>query len=158
MRVWTFGLKVRKCWFQSKHTCVFSSIQITKHFINFVFVETNQLFNSHPNVILMRQTCGQRSGMAAGSKRRALAFYFSALICNMFSVSKCRGKWNPGLCMTLGLAKRMPLRSGEFWRILLPNTFEHRKSALRSGTLFANSKVIHRPRSNYLLHFDIRNT
>jgi len=39
-------------------------------------VETNLLFGSNPNVILTRQTCGQRSGIAAGSKRRALAFYF----------------------------------------------------------------------------------
>jgi hypothetical protein len=32
-----------------------------------------QMVSSHSNVILTRQTCGQRSGMAAGSKRRALA-------------------------------------------------------------------------------------
>jgi len=35
----------------------------------------NQLFSSDSNVILMRQTCGQRSDMAAG----ALAFYFSGV-------------------------------------------------------------------------------
>jgi len=43
-------------------------------FIEFVLVETNQLVSSNPNVIFMRETCGQRSGMAAGSKHRALAF------------------------------------------------------------------------------------
>jgi len=29
-------------------TCIFSKIQFTKRFIRFVFVETNQLFSSHP--------------------------------------------------------------------------------------------------------------
>jgi len=46
------------------------------HLIESVFVETNQLFGINPNLILMQQTCGQLSGMAAGSKRRASAFYF----------------------------------------------------------------------------------
>jgi len=55
------------------------------------------------------------------------------------------------------LAKRMPLRSGEFWRILRPNMFENRKSALRNGIFFASPEVVHRPRSNYLIHFDIMN-
>jgi len=44
-----------------------------KHFIEFVFAQTNQFFNSNPNVISTRRTCSQRSGMAAGSKRRVLA-------------------------------------------------------------------------------------
>jgi len=92
------------------------------------------------NVILTRQTCGQRSGMAAGSKRRALAFYFFVLICYMFFISKCRREWDPGLCMALELVNRMTLRTGEFWRILRPNRFKNRKSALRSGILFANPK------------------
>jgi len=39
---------------------------------------------------LTRQTCSQRSGMAAESKRRALAFYFSVLICYMFPLLKFR--------------------------------------------------------------------
>jgi len=52
--------------------------------------------------------------MAAESKRRALAFYFSVLICYMLPLSKCRGEGDLGLCMTSGFAKRMPLPSGEF--------------------------------------------
>jgi len=40
------------------------------------FVVTNGLVCSNSNVILMRQTCGQHSSRVAGSKRRALAFYF----------------------------------------------------------------------------------
>jgi len=51
-------------------------------------------------VISTRQTCGQRSGMAAGSKRRVLAFSFSIRICYMFLISKCREKSDLGLCMT----------------------------------------------------------
>jgi len=39
-------------------------------------VETKQIVSSNSNVILTRQIYGQRSGMAAGGKRRALAFFF----------------------------------------------------------------------------------
>jgi len=51
-------------------------------------------------VILTRQTCSQRSVMAAGGKRQALAFNFSVRIYYMFLVSKCRGQSDLGLCMT----------------------------------------------------------
>ena len=74
--------------------------------------ETN--VSSISNVILTRQICGQRSGMAAGGKRRAIAFHFSVRICYMFLMSKCRGESDLGLCMTSVLAKRMPLRSTDF--------------------------------------------
>jgi len=59
------------------------------YFIEFVVVETNQLFGSDSNVILTRLTCGQRSGMAAGSKRRALGFYFFRF-CPKFGLSRLR--------------------------------------------------------------------
>ena len=62
--------------FGSNQTCVFSKIQFPRPFMEFVFVETKQIVSSNSNVILTQQTCGQRSGMAAASKRRALAFYF----------------------------------------------------------------------------------
>jgi len=61
--------------------------------------------------------------MAAGGKRRAIALYFPVRICYMFLKSKCTGESDLGLCMTSVLAKRMPLRSADFWRILRPNTF-----------------------------------
>ena len=48
-----------------------------KAFHRIIVVETNQFFGSNPQVISTRQTCGQRSGMSAASKRRALAFYLS---------------------------------------------------------------------------------
>jgi len=77
-----------------------SGIQFTKRFIWFVFVETNQFISDNPNVILTRQACIQRSGMAVGSKRQALASYFYIRICYMFLISKCRAKSDLGLCTT----------------------------------------------------------
>jgi len=76
------GLVRTKVYFQS-------GFQFTKRLIVFVCVETNQIIGSNPNVILTRQTCGQRSNMAAESKRRALALYFSMRICYRFIMSKC---------------------------------------------------------------------
>jgi len=46
--------------------------------------------------------------------------------------------------MTTGFAKRMPLRRADFRRILRPNTWKNRKSALRSGILFTYPEVMHR--------------
>jgi len=70
--------------------------------------------NNNLNVILTRQTCGQRLGMGAASKHQALTFYFPVRICFKFRMSKCRRESDLDLCMTLGLAKRMPLRSADF--------------------------------------------
>ena len=72
---------LRQGWVFSKKTCVFSGIQFTRYFIEFVVVETKQIVGSNSNMMLTRQTCGQRSGMAVGGKRRALAFYFFVRIC-----------------------------------------------------------------------------
>jgi len=66
---------------------LFSGIQFTRHFIEFVVVETNHIVTSDSNVILTRQTCGQRSGMAAASKLRALAFFVSVRICYTLLIS-----------------------------------------------------------------------
>jgi len=90
------------------------------------------IVSSNSNVILTRQTCSQRSGMAAVRNRRAIAFYFPVRICYMFPMMKCRGKSELGLCMTSVIAKRMPLLSADFRRILRLNTLKNRKSALRS--------------------------
>jgi len=69
-------LKQGSVWFE--RTCIFSGIQFTEPFIEFVFVEKDQLFGSNSNVILTQQTCGQRSSimlmMAVESKRGALPF------------------------------------------------------------------------------------
>ena len=55
------------------------------------------------------------------------------------------------------LANRMPVRIGESGLILQPNTFSNRNSPMRSGILPAGTQVLHRPRSNSLLNFDIGN-
>jgi len=95
----------------------------------------NQLFCSNLNVILMQKTCGQRSNMASGRKRRALAllsiyrlrrchqlicvlilkaiFVFtlpcssSCTIWYMLLKSKCRRESDLGLCMTQLTSKIM---------------------------------------------------
>jgi len=56
---------------RSKRTVEVSGIQFTRHFIEFVVVETKQIVSSNSNVILTRKTCGQlqRSGMAANIER-----------------------------------------------------------------------------------------
>ena len=83
---------------------IHSGIQITRHFIKSVVVETKQFVGSDVNVIWTRQTCGQRSSMAAGSKHRALAYYFSIRICYIFLTSKCRRESELGLCTSLVVA------------------------------------------------------
>jgi len=142
-QVW--GLYVRICW-----------IQFTQNFIEFILVETNQLFGSNTNVILTRQTCGLRSSRVAGLLKQMLSasiWYFPIRICYMFLISKGIGKSDLVLCITLVLVKRMPLRSADFHRILRPNTFSNRKSALRSGILFASTELMHKPRSDSPLYF-----
>jgi len=59
----------------------------------------------------------------------------------MFQVSTCRVESDLGLHMTSVLAKKMPLRSADFRRIMRRNTFFNRKSALRSGILFTRTNV-----------------
>jgi len=137
--------------------CVFSGFQFTRHFIEFVVVETKQTVSSNSNVILTRQTCGQGSGMAAGGKHRALAFYFPVRICYMFLVSKCRGGSNLGFCMISVVEKKMLLRSADFQ---FKNVFgrripSRRNLPLRSG--LASTKHMHRPKSDSSLHFNITN-
>jgi len=94
-----------------------------------------------------------------------LAFDFSVWICYLFLLSKCRKESDLGLCMTLVLAKikkerkkeRMPLRSADFQYENVFGRKIHRKSALRSGLLFASTEVMHTHRSDFPLHFDSRN-
>jgi len=89
---------------------------VYKVFHRIRFCGNQKLFDSNSNVILTLQTCGQRSSMAAESKRRALALllFVPWQFCIVFVMSKCSGGSDLGMCMTLGLAKRMRLRSGDF--------------------------------------------
>jgi len=47
-----------------------------RYFIELVVVKTKQIVSNISNVILTRQTYGQRSGKAEGGKRRALSIFF----------------------------------------------------------------------------------
>jgi len=86
--VTVMSTRFRWGWVFVERTRILSGIQFTRHFIEFFAVETKQFVGSNVNVILPRQTCGQRSSMSAGSKRRALASYFCVRICHMFLISK----------------------------------------------------------------------
>jgi len=149
--------KLRWGWVFLKQTRILSRLQFTRYFIEFVFLETERFVSSNPNVILTQQTCGQRSSRAAGSKRRALTFYFSIRICYVFLMSECIGESDLGLCTSSVFAKRIPLRGGDF---RLKNVFGRKfcwKLPMHCGILFASTEVVHRPRSGSPLHFDIRN-
>jgi len=119
----------------SKQTWNLSGIQFTMHFIEFFVVETKQFVSSTVNVILRRQTCGQRSSRAADSesKCQALWNYFSVWICYMFLLSKYRGDWDLGLYTLWVLAKREPLYNDDFW--LLPQTKSEFWQAPSSSTI-----------------------
>jgi len=78
-------------WVFLERTRILSGMQFTTHFIEFFVVETKRFVGSFVNVILTRQTCGQRSSRGAESKRRALGNYFPQRICYMFLMSKFRG-------------------------------------------------------------------
>jgi len=80
-------------------------------------------YSSFVNVILTRQTYGQRSSRAAKSKRPALGNYFSEQICYMFLISKCRGDWDSDLCTFWILAKKESLRNATFRFFCRQNTF-----------------------------------
>jgi len=64
--------------------------RVARHSIEFVVVETKEIVGSNSNMILTQQASGQRSGMAAGGKRRGLAFYFSARICKESAPAQCQ--------------------------------------------------------------------
>jgi len=106
--------RLRQGWVFLERTRIRGGIQFTTHFVDFFVVETKLFVSSTVNVILTRQTCGQRSSRAGESKRRALEKYFSERICHMFPISKSRGGWDLGRCTFLVLAKREPLHNGDF--------------------------------------------
>jgi len=85
-------------WVFLERTRILSRIQFTTHVIEFFVVELIQFVGSTLNVMLTRQTCGQRLSKAAESKHRALGNYFSEQICYVFLTLKCRGDWDLGLC------------------------------------------------------------
>jgi len=105
-------------WVFLERTQILSGIQFTKHFIECFVVDTKQFVDSTVNVILTRQTCGQRSSRAAESKRRAIEYHFHERICHMFLTPKYRVDWDLGLCTFCVLAKRELLRNAKFRFVL----------------------------------------
>jgi len=157
---WDFlvtSLGLRWGWVFLERTRILSGIQFTTYFIEIFVVETKQFVGCFSNVILTRQTCGQRSSRATESKRRALGNYFPERICYMFLISKCRGDWDRGLCTTSVLAFGEPQRDGKIRFFLRQNTFFPRILPSRCGSPNASTEVVHRPWSQSPLHFDIRN-
>jgi len=74
-------------WVLFERTCVFAWIQFAKHFIELVFVETNELVHSNSNLIMTRQTCGQHSSRVA-ERVPGLPIRDCSGSCNR-SVSRC---------------------------------------------------------------------
>jgi len=144
-------------WVFFKRKRILSGIQFTTHFIDFFVVKTKQFVSGFVHVILTRQTCGQRSSRAAEIKRQALGNYFSERLCYMFLISKCRRDWDLGLCTTSVLAFGEPQRNGKIWFFLRRNTFFPRILPLRCGSSNTSTEVVHSPRSQSPLHFDISN-
>jgi len=124
--------------------------------------KSKRFVGSSVNVILTRQTCGQRSSRAAESRRRALGNYFPERICNMFLISKCRGDRDLGLCTTSEFAFGEPQRNG---KIHSPRSF----SSVETRFFFLGSRhcaavlqtritrVVNSLRFQSPLPFDIRN-
>jgi len=152
-----FLLILRWGWIFLQRTQILGGIHFTRHFIEFVVVQTKQFVGSNVRVILTQQTCGQRSSMAAGRKLRVPSFYFPIRFCYVFLISRCRGESDLDLRTTWVLVNRMPLWIGESGLILRPNTFLNRNPPMRSGILSAGTQIVHRPRSNSLLNFDLGN-
>jgi len=150
-------LSSRWGWVFLERARILSGIQFTTHFIEFFVVQTKRFVGSSLNMILTRQTCGQRSSRATESNRRALGNYFSEQVCYIFPLSKFRGDWDLGLCTCEVLAKRELLHNAKFWFLLRAKHVFNRKSPLRSGSLFASTSQVHRPRSQFPLYFDSRN-
>ena len=152
-----FPPNLRWGWVFLERMQILSAIQFTTYVIEIFVVETKQFVGSILIVILARQTCGQRSSRARESKRRAPGNYFSEWICYMFVTSKCRGDWDLGLCTFWVLAKREPLCNANFRKKMCFARRKNQNLALCSGSLFASTQKVHRPRSQSPVHFDIRN-
>jgi len=149
-----FGLTVfflRWGWVFLERTRILNGIQFTTHFIEFFVVGTKRFVSSFVNVILTQQTCGQFSS------RAALGNYFPERICYMFLITKCIGDRDLGLCTTSILAFGEPQRNGDFRKKNVFRCRKNRNLPLRCGSPNASIEVVHRPRSQSPLHFDIGN-
>ena len=107
-------IHIHICIYTYTHTYVYIHIHTYTYIYVYAHIHIQQFICSDANEILTRQPCGQRSSRAAESKDRAPGKYFHHQICYMFLVSKCREVWTLGLRTFGVLAKREPLRTGDF--------------------------------------------
>jgi len=64
-----------------KRTCEFSGIHFTKHFIEFVFVETNEVVHSDSNVIVTPQIWSAlEQGCGKQTPRASISFFRTNLV------------------------------------------------------------------------------
>jgi len=122
-------------------------------------ISLNSLLWKRNKLLVVIQTWSPRVKPAAsvhgcGKQTPSASILFSVRICYMFLISKCNGKSDLGLCMSSEFVKGMPLRSADFWFRNVFGCKIRRKSALRSGILFASPEVMHRARFHFPLHFD----
>jgi len=118
----------RQGWILIEQTCVLPGMQFTLQFIEFVHLETNQFLVSISDVILTRQTCGHRSSRVAGSKRRALVFYFSGghgkrqeikrkvVDRETYSRQRDERKRHQCACLRLSVTRTRDMRQESFWK------------------------------------------
>ena len=136
--VWWGGLLVNLCILKVALGLVRTNVRIQWNPVYKAFHRIH-FFEFQTNCLVVIQTWSWRGKPAASAEvwlRKAnteLPLHFSVRFCYMFLTSKCRGEWEVGVCMTAGLAETMPRHSGEFRRILRPNTFKNRQSALHIG-------------------------
>ena len=79
---WRRNLRWGWVYLKRTRTRILSGIQLIGYFIEFVVVETKWFFSSNVNVILTRQTCGQRSSISEGALENDISE-------RMFLISKC---------------------------------------------------------------------
>jgi len=104
----------------------------------------------------MQQTCSHCSSMSVRSKRRVLEKYFLKRICQIFLILKCRGSESRSVHFWGTCEKRTATQCQILIFPACQNSFFFRKSPLRSGSLFASTLKVHRPRPQSPLHFDIK--
>jgi len=136
--------------------------QVIRGFIEFHLVETKQFVSSNVNVILMRQICGQRSRMAAGSKRQALALSVPYDHCNNCNTLQHNNNTlqhnNNTLQHTATQCNTLRHNESKRQALALSVPYDHCNNCLISKDIcFASTEVVHRPRLDSTLHFDLKN-
>ena len=147
---------LRSGWVFLERARILGEIQFTAHFIGFFVVETKRFVSSFVDVVLMRQACGRRSGGTAEGERQALGDCFSERVCCMCLMSECVGGGRSGSVRGFGTCV---WRTAAQWQNLIFPPSKHvcfQKSPLRIGSPNASAEVVHSPRSQSPLHFDVR--